>query len=126
MMNQCQAITAGGERCSRLVSESQSHCYAHDPNRAQERSEYASRAAKAKNSGSEIVQVKQQLRQLSDDVVNGAIPPGVGSVAGQLLGVFLKACEAERKQRETGELIARLDAVEAATQLRQRNQWRAR
>ncbi len=41
------------------------------------------------------------MRQLAKDVRASDVTPGVGSVVSQVLGTFLKACEAEARLRET-------------------------
>jgi len=59
--------------------------------------------------------VKAALRQLADDVLERRVDRADGSVAAQVLGVYLRAIEAERRVRETEELAARLDALEQQT-----------
>jgi hypothetical protein len=102
-MNQCQGIKADDTRCERLIGASQEYCYSHDKSRATERKTNASRAAKSK-AGPELVAIKRQLKEIAEGVLVGRISTGEGSVAAQVLGVYLRACEQERKQREYDEL----------------------
>ena len=44
------------------------------------------------------------MRELAEDVVAERITTAKGSVAAQILGVYLRAVEQERKQREYDEL----------------------
>jgi hypothetical protein len=86
------------------------YCYSHDADRAAERSRNASKAARVK--AGELPDVKAKLRQLADDVLSGEVDRASGSVAAQILGVYLRAVEIERKLRETGELEERLAQLE--------------
>jgi hypothetical protein len=61
---------------------------------------------------SEVVEIKQRLRQLADDVVEGRVDTGRASVASQLLGTLLRAVEQERRVKETELLGERMDALE--------------
>jgi flagellar motility protein MotE (MotC chaperone) len=115
-MKLCEAITANGQRCSRFVSSSESFCYAHHPETAEARSKAASKAAKAKYAASALSTVKAQLRDLAADVLDGSVDWADASVVAQVLGVFIRACEQERRQRETEELAERLAALEQQQQ----------
>jgi len=82
-----------------LVRAGSDYCPAHDPGRAEARRRAASKAGRSRT-GSEIAEVKAELRQLAKDVRASEVTPGVGSVVSQVLGVFLKACETEIKERD--------------------------
>jgi hypothetical protein len=113
-MRKCSGIKAEGTRCERLVGPSQEYCYSHDESRASERSRNASVAAKAKNAASELVQAKARLRELAEAVVEGEVTTARGSVAAQLYGVYLRAIEQERRQKELEEFEERLASLEEA------------
>jgi len=49
-------------------------------------------------------------------VASGKLATAKGSVAGQLLGIYIKAIEQERKIKETQEFEERLAALEKAAQ----------
>ncbi len=125
-MAKCAGSKADGTGCERLISSSAVYCYSHDAERAQERSRHASKAAKAKGPTGELAAVKAQLRTIADDVLEGKLDKGRGSVAAQVLGVFTRVVEVERKIREADELEARLDALEQASEGRRgSSQWGA-
>jgi hypothetical protein len=102
-MPRCSASKVDGTPCQAIVKESQQLCHAHDPARADQRRRAASKAGKSRTGG-EISGIKARLRELAEDVVTDRITTAKGSVAAQILGVYLRACEQERKQREYDEL----------------------
>jgi|SRR5215217_4963556 len=125
VVKKCDAIKQDGGRCERIVGQSQSYCYSHDPNRAEERRQAASKAAKAKNAGSELVEIKVHLKEIAEGVIEGTIQTGRGSVVSQIYGVLLRAIEQERKIKELEEFEERLEALEQAQQQKAGNRWRA-
>jgi predicted RNA-binding Zn ribbon-like protein len=111
-MSTCIGLKKTGERCAATVEPPQTYCWWHDPANADQRSRAASKAAKAKAQPGEIGEVKQQLRELVDDVLEGRVDKGKGSIVSEILGVWLHAVETERRVRETDELLERLDELE--------------
>jgi hypothetical protein len=109
-MPRCAGIKRDGGRCAAIVNGS--FCYQHDPARADERSRNASRAARSRPSR-ELVGVKAQLQDLTKDVLSGDLETGRAAVANQLINTRLRAIEQERKIKETDELEARIEALEA-------------
>ena len=95
-----------------VVGSGQSHCYAHDPKRSEERKRNASRDGKSKGSGGELVDLKRQVRDLASDVLEGKADRGRAAVANQLYNTLIRAIEQERKLKELGELAERLEALE--------------
>jgi hypothetical protein len=110
-MPRCAGFKANGEQCSHIVAVPQQYCYAHSPEHKEQRRAAASKAAKSR-SGSELCQVRSMLRRLADDVLDGSVDRADGSVAAQILGVYLRAVELERKVKESEEFEARLAALE--------------
>jgi hypothetical protein len=110
-MPQCAGIKRDGGRCTVVVGPGQTHCYAHDPRRAEERKRNASRGGKSKGN-SEISDLKGQLRKLAADVLSGEVGRSEAAVVNQILNTRLRAIELERKIREQEELEARLEALE--------------
>jgi hypothetical protein len=106
-VKKCQAIKANGGRCERIVSGSQDYCYAHDPQRKEERKRNAARGGKAKATG-EISWVKSELRDLAAGVLSGEIDRGVGAVANQVFSTYLAAVRTELKVKEIQEHEDRL------------------
>ena len=99
MPSKCAAITRSGAPCRGLVRAGSEYCPAHAPERAEARRRAASLAGRSKP-GSAIGEVKAQLRRLANDVLDGAVDRGTGSVTAQILGVWLKAAEVEIRERE--------------------------
>ena len=112
-MARCAGLKRDGGRCTVIVNGSQTHCYQHDPKRAEERRRNASRAARAKPTR-ELVGIKQRLSGLADAVLTGGIDRGVAAAASQILNVYLRAVSVELKAREQLELTERLEALEEA------------
>jgi len=110
-VSKCNGIKPSGELCRGIAKAGSDYCPAHDPARAEERRRVASKAGKIRTGG-EIGEVKARLRELAEDVVSDKITTAKGSVAAQVLGVYLRAVEAERKMRETEELEKRLEELE--------------
>jgi hypothetical protein len=73
----------------------------------------ASKAARSKPSR-ELVGLKAQLVDLTQDVIAGELETGRAAVANQLINTRLRAIELERKIREQDEILERLEALEAA------------
>lgn len=111
-MARCAGIKRDGGRCTTVVHPPQTHCYQHDPDRSEERSRNASRAARSKPSR-ELTGVKAQLEDLVQDVLSGSLETGRAAVANQLINTRLRAIEQERKNKETADLEARIEAIEA-------------
>ncbi len=117
-MTKCTAITQGGARCKGIAKGSSDYCYAHHPENADARRRAAQKGGKRGGRGrpqAELSGIKQRLSDLADAVLEERIDKGVGAVASQVLNVYLRAVSVELKAREQGELIERLEALEAAT-----------
>ena len=118
----CQGITPSGKRCERIVGASQTHCFAHDPSKAQARSENAAKAARSKRGSpsEEIVELREQLRGVAEDVRGGKVTTAKGSVIAQILGVLLRTFEQQRKQAEFDEIRGELAELKELVDARQR------
>ena len=110
-MARCAGIKRDGGRCTTIVGPPQTHCYAHDPERAEERRRNASRAGKSAG-GREIGELKRRISEVVDAVLEGPKDRGRAAVAIQGLNALRGALELERRIRETDELGTRLDALE--------------
>jgi len=69
-MARCAGTARDGRRCATIVEPPQTHCYQHDPSRAEERRRKASRSARSKPNR-ELAAIKQRLSDLADDVLEG-------------------------------------------------------
>jgi hypothetical protein len=110
-MSTCAGIKRDGGRCAVVVGLGQSHCYAHDPDRSQERRRNASRGGRSKGTG-ELGELKKRIKDLAAGVLDGTADRGRAAVANQLYNTLIRAIEQERKLRELGELAERLEALE--------------
>jgi hypothetical protein len=107
-MGRCTAITASGTRCQKLAEGSQALCWTHDPKNASTRSRSASRAARAKPS-KEIALLKEELKVLRDDVLEGRVDRNDAAVVVQVYRALLSFIELERRVKETDDLAAELE-----------------
>jgi hypothetical protein len=94
-----------------VVGPRETHCYAHDPERADERRRNASRGGRAKGNG-ELADLKEQLKDLAGDVLAAKVDRGSAAVVNQILNTVIRAIEQERKMRELEEMAQRLEALE--------------
>jgi uncharacterized protein YwlG (UPF0340 family) len=106
----CAGIKRDGGRCTTIVKPPQTHCYQHDPERAEERKRNASRAGK---SGSkEVRDLKRRISDVIDAVLDGSQDRGRAAVAIQGFNALKGVLELERKIKETDALEARIEALE--------------
>ena len=131
-MRRCSALTVGGGRCQRIVSDASEFCYAHDPDRAEERSRGARKAGKAGGRGrarepraAEARGIRADLLRMASAVEEGRLDRGRAAVAGQLYNYALGALRTELRAEEADDLIPRLEAIEARLgQEREAAPWR--
>jgi len=101
------------------VPPGQEYCHHHDPARAEQRSRAASKGGKSR-SNHELREIKDLLKDLTNRVLKaeGAEPleTGPAAVANQLINTRLRALEQERRNRETEDLEARIEALERANE----------
>lgn len=116
-MPRCAGAKADGTGCERIVGASQTHCFAHDPGKAEARSRAASKGGKAGGRGrpqAEIANVKREVRTIIGDVLTGSLDRATGAVAFQGYNTLLKAHTTELAIRDQLDLVERLEALEAA------------
>jgi hypothetical protein len=111
LMAVCSGIKRDGGRCTATVEPPQGYCWWHDPANADKRKRAASRGGSSRG-GSELADLKKQIRGLAAAVLDGTADRGRAAVANQLYNTLVRAIEQERKIRETGELAERLEAME--------------
>ncbi len=111
-MARCGFIKASGERCKGTATGPHGLCWAHAPENAEQRRRMASRAARSKPNR-ELRDVKALCEDLTKRVLEGSLLPGQAAVANQLINTRLRAIEQECKNKETEDLEARLEALEA-------------
>lgn len=125
-MARCDGFKPTGEPCERIVKASQTYCFSHDPDRAEQRKRSASKAGKGGGS-KELRGLKKQLEDLAEGVLEGRIDRGDAVAVNQILNTRLRALEFERKIKETEELEDRLEALQQAAegQRRRGKRWGA-
>jgi hypothetical protein len=117
-MPQCAGIKRDGGRCTVIVATSETYCYHHAPERADERKLNAQRGGRSKGGGSEIAELKKQLRELAADVLSGEVGRSEAAVVNQILNTRARLIELERKIHEQEELEGRLEALEEVLKTR--------
>ena len=110
-MAACSGIKPNGERCKGIPTTGSDYCPAHDPGRAEARKRAASKAARS-TPNNELRGIKALCEDLTNRVLAGSLLPGSAAVANQLINTRLRAIEQERKNRETEDLEARIEALE--------------
>jgi hypothetical protein len=118
-MDICRATKASGDPCKAPATGPHGFCWAHDPANAEQRSRTASKAARSRPSR-ELVRVKEQLEDLTRDVLAGELETSRAAVANQLVNTRLRAIEQERKNKETEELAQRVEELERRLSVNQR------
>jgi hypothetical protein len=114
-MPRCAGIKRDGGQCTTIVPPSLTHCYQHDPERAEERRLNASMAARARHDP-EIREIKRLLKDLYSGVLEGRVERAAAAVANQIANTRLRALEVERRIRDHDELEERLDEIEAVVE----------
>jgi|SRR5215216_511471 len=122
-MVRCSATKRNGESCRISVEPSVQVCWAHDPANYEQRQRITSRAGKSKPN-KELLSVKERLSVLADGVLDGSTDKAVGAVASQILNVYLRALEQERKWKELNEIEERISALEAREMRGGNRTWR--
>jgi hypothetical protein len=128
-MGRCAGKKGDGTPCERIVSASQTYCYAHDPAFAEDRKKAASKAARSpatSRSTSEIREIKGRLKDLYAAVLEGRAERAAAAVANQIANTQLRAIELERRVHEQDELEERLDELEGLLEEAERSRVHAR
>lgn len=115
-MAKCSGITQAGTACKGIPIGGSQWCYVHHPDRADERRRHGSKGGRRGGRGRpqrETEAIKALLEDLTERVLSGDLPTGPAAVANQLVNTRLRAIEQERKNKETEELEARIEALEA-------------
>ncbi len=110
-MPRCAGSKGDGTPCERIVGASRRYCFAHDPAKAEQRSRNASKAGRSKPL-KELQEVREQLRSMAQQVLDGAVDRDDAGVASRILAVYLRAVEQERRVRELEDLLPRLAEIE--------------
>ncbi len=101
-MSQCAGIKRDGGRCTVVVAPSESYCYHHAPERAEERKRNASKGSKSRGAPKEIANLKNQLKDLADGVLSSKIERADAVVVNQILNTQLRSIELGRRIDSAG------------------------
>jgi hypothetical protein len=121
-MPRCAGTKRDGGQCTTIVPPPLTHCYQHDPDRAEERRLNASRATRARHDP-EIREIKKLLKDLYAGVLEGRMERAAAAVANQVANTRLRAIEVERRIREADELEERLDELEGVLEDAERRRY---
>ncbi len=110
-MPRCHGFKPDGSPCVRIVRASETYCYAHDPDRQQERKHNASKAGKSRPNR-EIGEIKRDIRSVISAVLAGELKTAPAAVGLQGLNTLLRAMEVERKTLDMSDLSERLNELE--------------
>ncbi len=116
-MARCAARKANGERCKVVAIPDAEWCWSHHPDYEEQRRRRASKGGKRGGRGRpsvELVRLQTRFEDLAEKVLSGEVDRGVGAVVGQLLNGARACVRDGLAAREQEELVARLEALEAA------------
>jgi hypothetical protein len=123
----CSGITQAGTACKGIPIEGSQWCYAHHPERVEERRRHGSKGGKRGGRGrpsaatGELVRLQERFEDLATSVLSGDVERGSGAVAAQLLN-GAKACVLGLlKAREQEELYERVEELEKRLSVNQQN-----
>jgi hypothetical protein len=115
-MPRCATIKASGERCKAQAMTGYQQCYIHAPELAEKRKHTnrkgGRRGGRGRTGPSEVRKIQDQIRAVIDEVINGSLDKGTGSVAFMGFNSLLRAVEVERRLVELGELEGRMESLE--------------
>jgi hypothetical protein len=114
-MAQCAGYKQDGSQCTATVNPPQTYCWWHDPKNAEQRQRAASKAARSKPNR-EIRDLKEQLENLAERVLNGKLETGRAAVANQIINTRARLIELERKAQKSDELEMRIAQLESLSQ----------
>ena len=114
-MAKCSGITQAGTACKGIPIDGSDYCYAHHPDRIEERRRHGSKGGKRGGRGRpsvELARLQGRFEDLAVKVLAGEIERGVGAVAGQLLNGARSCVRDALAAREHEEFACRLEALE--------------
>jgi hypothetical protein len=116
-MARCAGITRAGTACKGIPIDDSEYCYVHHPDHAEERRQHGSKGGRRGGRGrprGEITNIKTQLQDLADGVLDESVDRANAAVVNQLLNTLLRAIALELQVKEQQEFAERLEGLEAA------------
>jgi hypothetical protein len=137
-MRVCSATKRNGERCSLPARGQQPFCWAHSPETAEKRKRIASRGGRGK-AAKRVAVLWDEVRAVIANVESGALEPQQGNtmIRGFNTLIALDRLDVERSElhiaerrleldvEERLEILSRLEELEALTEARKAQPWRA-
>ena len=127
-MDRCLGTKRDGSPCTVTVDPPSTHCWWHAPENAEARRQAAAKGGKRAGRRRPQVEtnaIKELLEDLTKRVLSGDLPTAPAVVANQLINTRLRAVEQERKNRETEDFEARIEALERTHEREKRGApWR--
>ena len=121
-MAKCSGITQAGTACKGIPIDGSQWCYAHHPDRANERRRHGSKGGRRGGRGRPIAELgalRDENAQIRRRLLEGELLPNVAAVAVQSINTDIRAVGAAMKAREQEELVERLEGLEEALE-----QWK--
>ena len=116
-MAKCSGITRAGTACKGIPIDGSQWCYAHHPDRVDERRRHGSKGGKRGGRGrpiAELGSLRDENSHIRRRLLEGELLPNVAAVAVQSINTDIRAVGAALKAREQEELTERLEALEGA------------
>jgi hypothetical protein len=117
----CAGITRAGSACKGIPIDGSQWCYAHHPDRANERRRHGSKGGKRGGRGRPIAELgalRDENAQIRRRLLEGELLPNVAAVAVQSINTDIRAVGAAMKAKEQEELVERLEDLEEALEQR--------
>ena len=114
-MAKCSGITQAGTACKGIPIDGSDYCYAHHPDRTNERRRHGSKGGKRGGRGrpiAELASLRDENAEIRRRLLEGELLPNVAAVAVQSINTDVRAVGAAMKAREQEELLERLEALE--------------
>ena len=126
-MAPCSGIKADGGRCKAQATHGSEWCINHDPDKAEARRRRASKGGRRGGRGrpgSDLTDIKREIRGVIADVLGGDVKAGPGAVALQGYNALMRTEKLELDIRERQDLTERLEELERL--LEQKDEGRQR
>jgi hypothetical protein len=124
LVARCSAITKTGAACKVAPIDGSDYCYAHHPDRIEERRRHGSKGGKRGGRGrpvAELARLGARFEELADKVLSGEVDRGVGAVAGQLLNGARSCVRDGLAAREQEELAREVEDLHEVIRNNDRN-----